>query len=168
MSEPAPEGTVAIHQHEIAREEFIPSLTIRDKKNHRWEIAANAVANRAHGQIIVSKLRTLYEKTLDDMLKITESGVPMDPKAMKDITGAGKTIQEMSILAYEGKGLGEKAQSDLERLAIAMVRAGTEGAAKGGANSYERRRELLAALGKKKQYPSKIIDVTPAPVDLDE
>lgn len=153
MSEPVIPATAAVVEStdldtaapEIKRSDFIPVIVIKDKGNHKFEIAASAIANRAQGQVIVSKVRTLFEKCLDEYIQAKES-----PSAaiMKAIADAAATIQDMSVTAYEGRGLKGSDGTDLERLAVGMVRAATEGAAAGASDKFKDRLERIKQLGR--------------------
>lgn len=152
----APSGSVAVAvPTEIDRNQFVETFTVREGSK-RWQVAANAVANKALMQINVSKLRNLVTRTLNFYDKNPDA-IP-EAKELKILADAIDTVEDLGARAYSdskaAKGLG----NSLERLvyaATAGAAAGNAiGALKVGANTAEARMRRLTSIGKAK-------DVTP-------
>lgn len=139
---------------EIERKDFIETFTVREK-DKLYEVAANAVANRALMQINVAKLRQMCERTMDVYLK---DNLPVDSKTLKTIVEAVSTVEEMSDAAY-GDGKAGKLGNALERLVYATTRAAIDGGAKLAGNNAEARLLRLKRIGKRPDKKADVIDI---------
>jgi len=137
----------AIAPPEIKLRDFLGTITVVGPDNRKFEVAVNAAANRARAQMTVSKIHTLLDKRLDEIIA---AGVVPDILTLKRITETAATLQEMSMTAYEAKnpppGTGS---SDFERFAIGAVKAATEGAVK-GMGTFRDREAKIKQLGRKR------------------
>lgn len=147
----------------IERDTFIETFTVREK-GRRYEVAANAIANRAYAQVNVAKLRSLIERVMkpyEDDPKLIPG-----PKELKVIVEAVQAVDAMANDAYSDKKAGGLANS-LERLVYAATRgaaAGAGDAKKMDTHGPEARLRRLNDIGKK-QAPKAPAETV---VDLDE
>lgn len=158
-----PSTALSVPAKEVERDTFVDTFIVREK-GRRYEVAANAVANRALMQINVSKLRALFERAMKPYEE-DEKMCPT-PKDLKMLADAAALIEGMSNDAYSDKAKTGGLANSLERLVHAATRGAVEGAMKPGMNhSPEARLRRLNSIGKK---------VTPVPpedqpaINLDE
>lgn len=145
---------------EIKRADFAPSLTVVGEKKERFEVAVNAVANRADAQITVSKLKRLLDKTVQVYLE--EGAMAPDPLTLSRLTSAAESIVNMSMSAYESKDVKDGGHG-MASYAEGLLKAAAEGLSAGAKTSYDRRREEMANLGKKRAATEiEVKNVTPA------
>lgn len=141
-------------------EAHVETIKVKGPRNRYIDVAANAVANRLHNQIIISKIRGLFEKELDE---IEEKQKPLDMLTMTRLATTAATIQEMSLQAYEGKMPEKGMGADFERFAVATVQAAVGAATEGG-----RHRDRLAMMrelvGKRKEKKVTEVETVPAEV----
>ncbi len=147
---------------EIERDSFVETFHVREK-GRRYEVAANAIANRALMQMNVAKLRGLCDRVIKVYDDHPEQ-VP-EPKELKILVEAFQTVDSMSDVAYSDKKTGGLANS-LERLVYAATRGAAAGAndKKLPSHSPEARLKRLNSIGKKKEPEA----VTETVVELDE
>lgn len=134
---------------EVKTQDFSPTLTVIGKKKERIDVAVNAASNRAQGQLMTSKLRTLLNRKLDELL---ESGEAPDVVTIQKLTVAAEAVQSLSVMSYEGKKpLGQAMGSELERLAMGVVQSATKGAMQGMTDGMQFRDKVnkMKALGRK-------------------
>ncbi len=134
----------------IKREEFAPSMTVIGPKNESFEVAINAVANRADAQITVSKLKRLLDKTVEKFLE-PDATAP-DPLTLSRLTSAAESIVNMSMSAYEAKDP-KDGGAGMASYAERLIKAAAEGLGNAAQTSYDRRQEEMKNLGKKKADP---------------
>lgn len=155
-----PDGALVVAK-EVDRSEFVETFTVREK-GRRYEVAANAIANRAMMQVNVAKLRNLFERAL----KPFEDNPDMipSPSDLKRLADAAELIESMSSQAYSDAKGGTLANS-LERLVYAAAKGGAQGAKPGDNKSPEARlRRMTSLIGKAKPVTPagpEIIDVEP-------
>lgn len=131
----APSTAVAIST-EVDRESFVETFNVREK-GRRYEVAANAIANRAWCQINVAKLRTLGERAIKPYLDNPE--MPISPKDFKTLVEGIQVVEDMAAQAYsDSKNTGNLANS-LERLVYAAAKGAASGAQTPGSHSPEAR-----------------------------
>lgn len=144
-----PTGAI-VPAREVDREQFIDTFTVREK-GRRYEVAANAIANKAMMQVNVAKLRVLAERAMEPYL--ANPDMPVTPKELKIMTEAIDLIDNMGANAYsDSKGGGMLANS-LERLVHAAARGAASGASgmpSPEAHSPEARMKRLNSIGRKK------------------
>lgn len=124
---PATDAPAQVTGASLERDQFVETFTVREK-GRKYEVATNAVANRALMQMNVAKLRSLIERAIkpyEDHPELVPS-----PKDLKTLVEAVQTVDSMSDIAYSDKKAGGLANS-LERL----VYAATRGAAAGSSDS---------------------------------
>lgn len=158
--QPAPNGTLAVRS-EVAHESFVETFTVREK-GRRYEVAANAIANRAMMQVNVAKLRVICERALKPYLDNPE--MPIGLKDFKVLAEGVQLVEDLSTQAYSDAKSGGNLANALERLVFAAAKGGAQGAKPGtsGDMPENRMRRLAKLIGKAKP-------VTPAPApDLDE
>lgn len=150
-----PPAVPAVQAKEVQRSDFIETFNVREGAN-RFEVAANAVANRAMMQVNVAKLRKLCEQAMDVYLR---DGLAPDSKTLKTLVDAVATVDGMSDIAY-GDGKAGKLGNSLERLVYATTRAAIDGGAKlaGHSDSVQNRLQRLRRIGKAGKK-SEIIDI---------
>lgn len=134
----------------VERETFVETFTVREK-GRRYEVAANAIANRALAQMNVAKLRVLLDRVMKQY-EDNEKLVP-GPKELKIIIEAHQVVDSMAEAAYSDKKAGGLANS-LERLVYAATRGAAAGSGDArkyppGSNSPEARMKRLTSIGKK-------------------
>lgn len=150
-------GTV-VAAKDLERDSFVETFHVREK-GRRYEVAANAIANRALMQMNVAKLRVLIERTMKPYL---ESDLAPDPKSLKIIVEAVQVVDSMANDAYSDAKKGGALANSLERLVYAATRGAAAGAgdsAKPGSNSPEARMKRLNSIGKKKAPEQEPIDI---------
>lgn len=159
---PAPEtptpGTV-VAAKDLERDSFVETFHVREK-GRRYEVAANAIANRALMQMNVAKLRVLTERAMKPYLE-DEKLVP-SPKDLKTLVEAVQTVDAMSNDAYSDAKKGGALANSLERLVYAATRGAAAGAgdsAKPGSNSPEARMKRLNSIGKKKAPEETVVEL---------
>lgn len=132
----APTSTALTTPKEVDREQFIDTFTVREK-GRRYEVAANAIANKAMMQVNVAKLRVLAERTLEAYLK--DSTTPVTPKELKIMTESIEVIERMAEAAYSNSKQGNLANA-LEKLVFAAAKGGAQGALPGYSGDHPRNR----------------------------
>jgi hypothetical protein len=135
-------------QPDVDRDTFVETFNVREK-GRRYEVAANAIANRAMMQVNVAKLRVLAERAMKPFFD--NPNAEIDPKELKTLVEGVQMIDEMSDRAYSAsKGDGNLANA-LERLVFAAAKGGAQGANHVGGNSPDARlRRLKNLVGKAK------------------
>ena len=147
----------AVQAAEVKEREFVQTMVVTDIKGNQLDVAINAVANRAKGQILLTKVRLLYEKTLDDY---SDAKVTPSAKEIKMLAETGALLSGWSEEAYgEGKLGGDKVNA-LERIAFAAAAGGAAGKSV-TKNSYTDRLLKIQQIGKK----AKEKKVTPIETD---
>lgn len=150
---PAPataEGAeLAVPAPEVKQEAYAPSLSVVGPRKQKFLVPVNAKANRAHFQLIASRVRGLLEKKIAQMEN--EDG-EFDMLSLKRLTDIALSVEEMSIIAYEGKKvLKPDEASEFGSLAMGLVRAVAEGNAKGTTEAvFEERLRKMRNLGRNK------------------
>lgn len=145
---------------EVEQKDFVETFTV-NAHGKKYEVAANALANRAMMQVTVAKLRSLCERALkpfDD-----EEIIPT-PKELKVLTEAVSLVNDMSEAAYGDTKKGGNLANALERMAYGMTRGAVE-AGKAHSQSPEaklNRLENMKRVGSARRKESAAIDVTPA------
>jgi hypothetical protein len=160
------EGTAETPVREVKLQDFAPSVTVHGPRNSRFEVAINAAANRAHWQIILSKIDWLLEKKLALMKKKAEANEEDLPDALtlNRIVTTAAALQGMSILAYgDGTPPSDPPGSDFERFAVSAVKAATEGAVK-GMGSFKDKEARIRELGRKKEEKT-VTPIESAPME---
>ena len=161
MAESQPPAVVT----EVKHAEFAPSLTVVTGNNRKYDVSVNAVANRADMQILVAKLKKILDKTVEEYIKTDETLSPTD---LGRLMGAAKSVADMSLLAYEAKDPKEGG-AGMASYAEKLLEAAARGVSSGAQTSAERRRKMMADLGKKKDSVEIIAtNVTPKPGDVME
>lgn len=156
---PAPAPTTLTVAKDIERDSFVETFNVRER-GRRYEVAANAIANRALMQMNVAKLRVLCERAIKPYID-TPDLIP-SAKDLKVLTDAFQTVDSMSDMAYsDRKGGGGSLANSLERLVYAATKGAAAGAAAPGSHSPEARMKRLNAIGKKAPAQQEPIDVTP-------
>lgn len=145
---------------EVEHKDFVETFTVREG-GRRYEVAANAIANRAKMQVNVAKLRNLCERAI----KPFEDNPELCPSAkdLKCIVDAVAIVEDMAALAYSDNKKGGQLANSLERLAYAVTRGAVEGAAQKTGDNHAPRARLnrLIRIGKSAASKSEPIDVTP-------
>jgi hypothetical protein len=155
---PVVEGGAALAvPKEIERESFVETFHVREK-GRRYEVAANAIANRALAQMNVAKLRGLCDRVMKSYDDNPEA-VP-EPKELKIIVEAFSTVDAMAEAAYSDKKAGGLANS-LERLVYAATRGAAAGAndKKLPSHSPEARLKRLNSIGKKSAPTETVVEL---------
>lgn len=141
---------------EAKEQDFVQTMVVTDRKGSRFDVAINAVANRAKGQILLAKVRLLYEQTLDEFVS---AKITPDAKEIKMLAETGALLSGWSEEAYgEGK-LGSDKVNALERIAFAAAAGGAAGG-KVTRNSYTDRLRKIQQIGKKVKE-KKVTQVNP-------
>lgn len=138
---PAPADQPAV----VDRSSFIQTFKVREGVNH-YEVAANAVANKAMMQVNVAKLRDLAERAIKPY--IDNPSFAPDAKSLKAIVDAFDTIEDLAARAYSDSKAGKNANM-LERLVEAATRGAAEGATKAPQNKFAERLERMKRVGQK-------------------
>lgn len=138
---------------EVEKGAFVETFTVKDH-GKKYEVAANALSNRAMMQINVAKLRSLCEKTVK---LYDDAGIAPSPKELKAIVDAVSMVEDMSIVAYGDPKKGERMGNALERLAYGLVRGAVDGAKAPGSHSPEARLNRLKQIGKR--HETQVIDI---------
>lgn len=147
---------------EIPLANYAPSIVIAGKRGERFEVAVNAVANRADAQIIVSKLKRLLEKTVQAYLE-PDAPAP-DPLTLSRLMTSAEAVVNMSISAYENK-TPKDGGGGMAEYAKGLIEAAAKGLSAGVHTAADKRAEKMAALGRAKAASTEIEakNVTPAP-----
>lgn len=106
---------------------YVPTLTVVSADGKEFKVPTTPDANRALGQITVSRLRDQLEKLLQQMEK---SGEVPDLKALKVIAEIIKINEDTAALVYgqRRKSPSEEVISDFAALAGAVAKGAAEGA----------------------------------------
>lgn len=141
---------------EVAALSYAPSLTVKDTAGNRWEVAINAAANRAQGQIVVSKVRRLYEKALAGYLE--DGAEAPDALTLQRLANTALAIEQMGIICYEAKKEMKPGEtSEFERLATGLVKAAAEGVGRGAASgAYREQLKRIRNLGRHHPDPKPV------------
>lgn len=150
-----PSTALTVPQEEVRHDVYAPSISVIGPDKKKFFVSANAKANRAHFQMISSRVRGLLEKTIKDMEERDEAP---DTKELKRIVDIAITVEEMAILAYEGrKPLKPTEASAFGDLAMGLVRAAAEGTAKGTTQAvFDERLRKIRNLGRSKPEATEI------------
>lgn len=146
---PAPPASNAIvPAKEVERGDFIETFNVREH-GRRYEVAANAVANKAMMQINVAKLRSLAERAIKPYLENPE--LPVGPKELKILVESAETIERMADAAYSNTKQGNLANA-LEKLVFAAAKGGAQGAGAGTSGDMPQNRlaRMKRLIGKAK------------------
>lgn len=147
--EAAPGSQLAV-KNEVEHDSFVETFTVREK-GRRYEVAANAIANRAMMQVNVAKLRSIGERAIKPYLD--DPTLPISPKEFKILAEGIELVEGLSSQAYSDAKGGNLANA-LEKLVFAAARGGAQGAANGaalGSNSPETRlKRMKSLIGKAK------------------
>jgi hypothetical protein len=156
-STPKPTINLPATIREVEKDSFVETFTVHDH-GKKYEVAANAVANRAMMQINVAKLRALCDETIK---VYTEGKIAPSPKDLKAICDSVALVESMSEGAYSDKKGGGQLANSLERLAYAVTRGAIDGAsAKHGQNHTPMARmNRMVRIGKKTS--GEAIDIEP-------
>jgi hypothetical protein len=157
-----PDTTLALPAKEVNRGAYVDTFTVNDH-GKKYEVAANAIANRALMQINVAKLRTLCERAM----KVYEDhpDAPVFSKDLKIIADAVEVVENLSERAYSDGKNGGPMGSAIERLVYAATKGAAAGAAKPvGSNSPEARLKRLKQIGRAKS----VQQIEPAPKVCDD
>lgn len=119
-----PASNAVVPTKEVERDSFIDTFTVREK-GRRYEVAANAIANKAMMQINVAKLRVLAERAIKPYLENPD--IPISPKELKILTESAEVIERMAEAAYSNSKQGTLANA-LEKLVFAAAKGGAQGA----------------------------------------
>jgi len=140
-------------------DELAPSVLVVGPDKEKFLVPASAQANRAMVQMTVSRVRSLLDKTIR---ALEQSDGPVDALTLSRIAAAVATVNEQSLIAFEGRRqLNPKQQSDFERLATGLVRAAAEGAGRaaiGGEKKFEERLAKLRSVGSSSTVKKKTVD----------
>lgn len=154
MADEAPKTDEAIvpAAPEVKRSDFVDTFIVRDGEL-KYEVAANAVANRALMQMNVAKLRALCARTL----KVYYEDENLTPSAreLKTLVDAVSMVEEMSATAYSDTKHTDGLGNAIERI----VHAATRGAVSGVTNpaSQSRENRLMRMLGIAKKHEKQVI-----------
>ncbi len=145
----ADEGQQIVPAHpDVDRDTFVETFNVREK-GRRYEVAANAIANRAMMQVNVAKLRVLAERAMKPFFDNPEA--PIDAKELKTLIEGIQMIDDMSTRAYSASKNDGNLANALERLVFAAAKGGAQGAKPGDNHSPEARlRRLKGLVGKAK------------------
>lgn len=150
----APPSTVAVAK-DVDRESFVETFHVREK-GRRYEVAANAIANRAMMQVNVAKLRSLGERVLKPYFD--DPSLPISPKEFKIIVEGFDVAESMAERAYsDSKNTGNLANA-LERLVHAAAKGAAQGAVQGGHSPDARMRRLKDLVGKAKTVSPALVE----------
>lgn len=147
---------------EVEHRDFVETFTVREE-GKRYEVAANAIANRAKMQVTVAKMRDLCARAIKPFFDNPE--LAPSPKDLKAIVDAVAIVEDMAIMSYSDSKKGGNLANSLERLAYAVTRGAVEGAAQKTGDNHAPRARLnrLIRIGKSaKEKKEEPIDVTPA------
>lgn len=144
---------------EVERKEFVETFTIREK-NNRYEVAANAIANRAMMQVNVAKLRDLCARAMKPFAENPD--LCPSPKDLKAIVDAVSIVEDMSAGAYSDTKKGGNLANSLERLAYAVTRGAVDGAQNPAGLNHSPKARLNRLIRIGKSAKPEAIDVTPA------
>jgi hypothetical protein len=143
VAPPPPPATLTVAK-DVERDSFVETFHVREK-GRRYEVAANAVANRAMMQVNVAKLRTLAERVIQPYLD--NPAMPIGPKEFKLIADGFDLIENMSAAAYSDSKKGGTLANSLEKLVYAATRGAASGAMeKANSHSPEARMKRMQAL----------------------
>lgn len=134
---------------EVAHESFVETFVVREK-GRRYEVAANAIANRAMMQVNVAKLRSIGERAIKPYLDNPD--MPISPKEFKILAEGIELVEGLSSQAYSDAKGGNLANA-LEKLVFAAAKGGAQGATKGvqsGGSPENRMRRMKNLIGKDK------------------
>jgi hypothetical protein len=126
--------------------EFVPSIKVKGPDKKSFIVPVNRAANKAHSQLIVSRLRSIMERRLDE---IEQSGEAVGTMEIGRLASAAEAIENMAERAY-GSGKGINASSEFEDYAARTVKAVAAGFAMGNMNFQDRLAKMVK-LGKLKQ-----------------
>jgi hypothetical protein len=143
---PAPADTPAAVVKEIEHSSFIETFRVREGKQ-KFDVAANAVANKAMAQVQVSKLRVLMERAMKPYFDNPE--FCPDSKSLKALVDAADVIEDLAARAY-GDSKGSKNGNMLERLVLAATKGAVQGATTPSSNSFEAKLAKLRQVGQQK------------------
>jgi hypothetical protein len=146
---PPKEGSGAIvPAREVDREQFIDTFTVREK-GRRYEVAANAIANKAMMQVNVAKLRVLHERAMKPYFDNPE--LPIGPKELKVLTESAEVIERMAEAAYSNSKQGNMANA-LEKLVFAAAKGAAAGSIPGSSGDHplNRMSRMQALIGRAK------------------
>lgn len=154
---PATTGEI-VAVKDIERDSFVETFHIREK-GRRYEVAANAIANRALMQMNVAKLRVLIERAIkpyEDNPNLIPS-----PKDLKTLVEAVQTVDAMSSDAYSDAKKGGALANSLERIVYAATRGAAAGVGDGKIDnrSPEARLKRLNSIGKKKAPEDTVVEM---------
>lgn len=144
---------------EVNKADFVETFTVRDH-GKRYEVASNAIANRAMMQVNVAKLRDLCNRALkpfEDNPELCPS-----PKDLKAIVDAVSIVEDMSAGAYSDSKKGGNLANSLERLAYAVTRGAVDGAAAPHGHNHSPKARLNRLIRIGRSAKTETIDVTPA------
>lgn len=144
---------------DVERESFVETFHVREK-GRRYEVAANAIANRAMMQVNVAKLRSIGERALQPYLE--NPNLPISPKEFKILAEGVELVENLSAQAYSDSKTGGNLANALERLVYAAAKGAAQGVTTGtsGDTPDNRMRRMRNLIGKAKP-------VTPAPVETE-
>lgn len=140
---------------DVDRESFVETFHVREK-GRRYEVAANAIANRAMMQVNVAKLRSIGERALKPYLD--DPTKEISPKEFKILAEGVELVESLSARAYsDAKGEGNLANA-LERLVHAAAKGAAQGAVQGGHSPDARMRRLKDLVGKAKTVSPALVE----------
>lgn len=141
---------------------FVPCLSIRPEAGgDSIKVPINADANKAAGQLLVSKVRSVLEAKLKDM---KDNPATVKAKDIKDMADAAEKLDQLSQSAYAENGATPNVDMEptgaFGRMAGAMLKEAAAGLAEGAANSLNDRFARMAAIGTtKKEDPKTVIEI---------
>lgn len=147
---------------ESALSEFVPSRTIFAPGGKKYMVPSTAKSNRHASQMIVSKIRCLLDKKIDEL---TESMIPLDVRVIKDLTSAAAQLHVMSMDAYGGgkPPVNEGQVSAFEKMATDMVEAAAKGTAAALNDGFEAKLQKIKNLGRATKPVEPVIIDEPEP-----
>jgi hypothetical protein len=154
------EAQNALAKPDVERESFVETFHVREK-GRRYEVAANAIANRAMMQVNVAKLRSIGERALKPYLD--DPTKEISPKEFKILAEGVELVENLSAQAYSDSKTGGNLANALERLVFSAAKGAAQGASTAGTSGNtpdNRMRRMRSLIGKAKP-------VTPAPEETE-
>lgn len=145
---------------EVEHRDFVETFTVREG-GKKYEVAANALANKARSQVNVSKIWLLCERAIKPYMD--DPNLIPTPKDLKVLTDAFALATDMSNAAYGDNKKGGQMANALERLAYGMTRAAVEaGIQKSHSPEARLNRLKKVGKGKPKEPEDKVIEIPAA------